>query len=499
MADFGQPVAGHNTPPQPMQQLSDLINLKRSQQALDTGVYQQQSAQATAQADQQTMKERQLLQSSMQSGKDPDGNPLKDDKGEVSTPALAAFANKYLPLTGQQVTQSIIQTQDHRLKLNDSVRQLGQNYGSDIAGILKSFQNTNATPEEIGQQLDAYAAKNPNAGKPLTDSITNAKALLANIKPDTPMPARNNGLNHTAQVFQPANVTTAQQAPQYESYTTPDGKLGTRQVNPQSNVATGQVGTPVEQGVAQGLNASTGQPNYPPASKKQPSAPVSDPRITPMPQFPTPQEAEQADLANKKWTSIRNADSNTNSGYAPTQQVYKNLMDLIKKNPSIGPGSSAWNSALSVIPPAAGLSPNAGFQEVSGYLDRLAGQNAQQAGAANQFQEKQISNSTGSTEYNPEALSEKLRFGASALEAAHGYRQAVDAFQGNNGRNAIYNQPKLDAAWTENADPIAFRLLSASKMGDKEDFNKTMENANALTLHHYRNLKLLLKGQLPNE
>ena len=87
MSDFGTPVAGHNIPPQPMQQLSDLINLKLSQQALDTGVYQQQSAQSTAQADQQTMKERQLLQSSMQSGKDPDGNPLKDDKGEVSTPA----------------------------------------------------------------------------------------------------------------------------------------------------------------------------------------------------------------------------------------------------------------------------------------------------------------------------------------------------------------------------------------------------------------------------
>ena len=167
-----------------------------------------------------------------------------------------------------------------------------------------------------------------------------------------------------------------------------------------------------------------------------------------MPQFPTPQEATQATAANDRWNQIRTADSNSNSGYAPTQQVYKNLMNLIKGGASTGPGSSAWNSALALVPPAAGLSPNAGYQEVSGYLDRLAGQNAQQAGAANQFQEKQISNSTGSTEYNPEALSEKLRFGASALEASHGYRQAVDAFQNKYGRDAVYNQPKLDAAWT---------------------------------------------------
>ena len=135
------------------------LDIQQAKQNLATGAYTQQSAQAGAQQAQQEMGERQLLQKVMLEGKDPDGNPLRDENGEVNAPALHAFASKYLPLTGQGVTQAIVNTQDARLKLNDTVRGLNQNYRNDLSGVLRSLINSNDDAAAIGAKLTPMASK----------------------------------------------------------------------------------------------------------------------------------------------------------------------------------------------------------------------------------------------------------------------------------------------------------------------------------------------------
>jgi hypothetical protein len=125
MPDFGSPVAANiqaPNPNQPIQTLSGLMNIQRQKQALQMGQQQLQVGEGEAQQAQQQMKERQLLQQAMLSGKDPDGNALKTGSGDADPIAMANFANKYMPLTGQQVQQSIINTLNNRVQLNDSVR-----------------------------------------------------------------------------------------------------------------------------------------------------------------------------------------------------------------------------------------------------------------------------------------------------------------------------------------------------------------------------------------
>src|ERR1700744_3640113 len=122
MPDFGTPVAANISTPSPtqgIQSLSGILGIAQQQQALQQGQQQLEVGQATAQSAQQQMDERQLLQGTLQSGKDPDGNPVKSADGQIDPVALSKFAGKYLPLTGQDVTQHIITTMNNKLQLND--------------------------------------------------------------------------------------------------------------------------------------------------------------------------------------------------------------------------------------------------------------------------------------------------------------------------------------------------------------------------------------------
>ena len=537
MPDFGAPVAAgiQNDPSKGLRTLSDLMGLQQQKQGLQlqstelqraqgtlqpaiaTATAQAQSAQAQAQAGQQAMAERQLLQSSMKKGTDPDGNPLIGPDGETDPVAMTRFATKHLPLTGQDVVQHIVKTQDDRLRLADSTRTLGQNYRDDMAGLLRSSigdANTPATPApDIAAKIDAYVQQQgPQAPTELTRAATYAKSLLGNLSANVPQPHQKLALLHLAQQFEPTGAVAAAQSPSVSTVTGAGGGLQPVQLNPLSPVPMGAVGGETRLGVAPQItmNPATGQPAIIGGGRGAPNpgeagaAPSGypglargskDARIQPMPTFPTPQEVAQANAANEKWTQVRQADSSPSSGYMPTKQVYANLLNIVKDNPSIGPGSPGLNRMLTFLTPF-GLSPNASYQEVAGYLDRLAAQNAAQGGVTTNFAREQAANSTGTAEFNPKALTEKLRFGAAVNEASHAYRTAADAFVGNYGRAAPYNQAKFDSAWSANADPVAFRLLSSHQLGDKKD--DIDQKVTPATLKHYRNLRdYLLKGQLP--
>lgn len=535
MPDFGSP-AVTPTPYNPnagMQRLSDVLSIQGKQQALQSGALglQQQQQQldqgaTVLQNAQQQMQERKLLQNAMQSGKDPDGNPIKGADGEVDPVAMAKFANKHLPLTGQGVQQSIIQTLDNRLGLNNAVRNLGQNYRNDISGIVRSAIGTKQTPQEISAALDAYGKQNPEAAA----AISRAKALVSSAPATLPQAQRDQALQHLAMEFQPANTTASEQQPSMGTITGPGSGVQPVQYNPNSAFPVGPIGKEMHQGVAPavGINPNTGQPytisssgvgqlpqqggpQGPSAGTGQPSQPQPMqsgkagsgasgwPRL---PAFPSPQQAQTAMDASKEADAVRAADSSPTSGYGPTRQVYTNLLGLVAKNPAIGPGSKSWNQLTSALTPL-GASANSSMQEIDAYLDRLALQNAGAAGLSTDAARHMSQSAAGSTEMNPETLKEKLRFGAATLEASHAYRTGLDNVIGTANDNPIAKRA-FDAAWSQNADINAFRLLAAKKNGDPEGFFKTMSQIQAMSPEqraliqkHMMNLNMLAKGQMP--
>jgi hypothetical protein len=264
MPDFGSPIAQNVdvNPNKGLQTLSDLMGLqqrqvaiKQAQQNLATGQFIQQQQQAEAQQQQQSMKERQLLQSSMQGGKDPDGNPLVGANGEADPVAMTKFANKYMPLTGQAVVQHIVQTQDNRLKLADTNRQLGQNYKDDLAGIVRSSMGDQNTPADapgvIQSKIDAYVQQQgPNAPAALTQAASYSKSLLQNLSGPIPDAKAKLALLHLAQQFEPTAAVAAQQGPSIGTVVGPGGGTQPVQTNPLSPVSMGAVGPEIKTGIA---------------------------------------------------------------------------------------------------------------------------------------------------------------------------------------------------------------------------------------------------------
>ena len=182
MSDFGTPVAQNiNGPAQTLPMLNNIMNLKLQRQQLQTGQYVQEQQQGAAQSAQQQMAERKLLQSSLQSGKDPDGNSLKDpNTGEINPVALTSFASKYLPLTGQDVTQHVIKTQSDLLGLHSTALGLDASQRQMLAGPIQSI-TINPTDQGLanaGSDIDALAKQHPE----MASTATFAKSLLGQIQ-----------------------------------------------------------------------------------------------------------------------------------------------------------------------------------------------------------------------------------------------------------------------------------------------------------------------------
>lgn len=263
MPDFGSPIAQNVdvSPNKSLTTLSDLMGLQQksiaisqAQQDLQTGQIIQQQQQAEAQKQQQAMGERQLLQSSMKNGKDPDGNPLVGQNGEADPVAMTRFANKYMPLTGQDVVQKIVQTQDNRLKLSDTNRQLGQNYKDDIAGIIRSSMGDQNTPPDaagiVQSKIDAYVQQQgPNAPSALSQAASYSKQLLQNLNGQVPPDKAKLALLHLAQQFEPTAAVEGQQRPAMASVTGPGGGMQPVQTNPLAPLPMGATGGEVRQGI----------------------------------------------------------------------------------------------------------------------------------------------------------------------------------------------------------------------------------------------------------
>lgn len=465
MPDFGTPVANQITatnPNQTLQTLSGVLSLKQAQQGLQLGQQQLQVGEGAAQSAQQQMDERQLLQSTMASGKAPDGTPIKDANGEIDPVAFSKFANTSLPLTGQAVTQNIISTLDNRLKLNDSIRGLGQNYRNDISGIVRSGIGAQ-DPSSVSTGLDEYAQQNPDAAP----AIARAKALIGGVSPNMPPAQRDMAFQKLATEFQPAATSAQQQAPATTMITGPGGGAQAVQVNPLSAVPQGATGPEVAQGIPLAqrsevtTNPSTG--GFAVINKNGPGQVTG---ITNPPTQnvynPSPGDREAIPGLSAEREAARQSYAAAPTAHTNNQLVLQNIDNVA----ATGPIGQKARNALSLFGVNGDSDAATAYDLVGKGLERSALQAAQSMGPnTNAGLDAQIK-ANGSLGYTPQAIKEVTKLNDALTTGVQSYQPGLERAIAADPAKGVIAKRQFDQQWGANFDPTIFKYYNAIKSGD---------------------------------
>jgi hypothetical protein len=463
MPDFGAPVANSITPPNPnqgIQSLSGLLGVAQQQQGLQQGQQQLQVGAGQAQQAQQQMQERQLLQQTMASGKDPDGNPIKGPDGEISPVAMSSFANKYLPLTGQPVVQSIVSTLDNRVKLNDSVRSLGQSYRDDISGIVRSGIGTQNPAPVVSNALDAYAAQNQDAAQ----TVARAKSLISGLSPSMPPQMRDQALQHLAMQFQPSATTAAQQTPSMVTTTGPGGGLQAANVNPNSATPVGAVGPEVAQGIPLGQRSEVGTNNLtgaPTIINRSGQGQVTSITNAPTQNIynPQPGDVQAIPGLSAEREAARAAYSSAPAMHTNNQLVLQNI-DNVQATGEVG---ATARRLLGLAPDAPAATA---YDLVGKGLERNALQSAAAMGPnTNAGLEAQVK-ANGSLGYTPSAIKEVTKLNDALTTGVQSYQPGLERAIAANPAAGVIAKRGFDQAWGANFDPNVFKYYNAIKAGD---------------------------------
>lgn len=511
--------------------LGNLLNIKQQQLGLQQGQQTLESQDIALQSARQANQERKNWIGLVQ--QDPSLHPREDGTFDTGPDTTAKIMGA-MPQTGAAKLQELAKSNSDIYSARKSLQGLNQG-AADVFGRATASMTGKDPSEQAGiaQSIIKQFPETKPYWDSLFDTITRAKGNADQIAPGNPQ-AQDAAISHVLDTFSrmPLDVKTQQEM------NTPGAlNVGGSIINPKPGVPGFPVGSKVADTtlspgeksnviIAPGSNqpvtvtktpagavanvsptqigggSASITPPAPPLSKSPaPSTGVMPIRAAPL--FPTPQDSATATAAQQRWQAVREQDSNPQSGYNATKQVYSNLVPLVAKA-KVGPGAAQFNQLTGRVATALGIPANTPYQEVSAYLDRLASQTSQSTGAATNFAREQAASATGTGEMNSDALAEKLRFGASVNEASHAYATASQAFAAKHGPSAVYNANTFDSAWTQNADPLAFRLRAAKANGDTEDYQATLKRIKDLSLpkqhavfQHYQNLSTLEAGDVP--
>jgi hypothetical protein len=501
MPDYSIPLQVNQ--PNTLGALGNLVNTAQGIQSFQSGAIQQQRLGINLQSEVQANNERKAVIAAMQSDPDLQADPTT---GLIDPAKSTAKLQQLAPQTWSYYTGNVATSNQQTAKTNDMLIGLDSDAREALSRITASHVGQN-DPSALLSDLQDWKAntKGPQAAQ-LANSIADAVGKMGNN------PQKYDSFLQTASLRAEAvpSIIAARQAGTTLLNQGPQATPTVSQPN-WSGLTYGQkAGEPIPLGAPAGWQIDSAGNLVPVAGflpgKKTPGGPpAAAPASTSLPAPPSwmnKQQAANAADAQTRWSSAQTRDVDPASGYNATSQVYSNLKSLLDKNPNTGPGANAWNQFLGRIGTGTNhtFDPNTSYQEVAGYLDRLSAQNSAATGAATNFAREQQAGATGNPEVmGPTALAEKLRFGASVNEAAHAYASASRAFLTKQGANAAYANPQMfEQAWTNNASPIAFRLMADLKNKDNADFAATAARASPQDHQQYLNLRdYLLKGLLP--
>jgi hypothetical protein len=485
--DSISPVGAMVQPPNPQQTLgtlSGLVGLQQARQNLQTGAYAQQATQAEAQQAQQKNQELQKAQAiaiqGAQSGAYDDGN------GGINRQKMANDILKVAPVYGQSQVTSLL------------------SQANEVVQNKQAHQNLSTSEQkELGDMYSSWAADPNLDNSKIIDDVERKRAA----HPDNPEYSRfltsqimhlpsgdTNQLRAIAGRWAAAATGTPQTAP--GTVATPGGTQGITQnrftgaINQgggavaapphQTTNAAGQIVNVTPGGVAS-VAPTAGSPAAGPGTGANPT---------------TAQASVQNTSAQSAAANIE--DARAIGDHAPAVRNVNDQLLQLSRETKTGPGTQTVQKLAAV----AGLPSGARYQEISAYLDRQAALSARQMGVPNTNAGLAASQSaTGTTEYTPQALQEKVKFADALNSGAMAYRQGLDKVVGTAATPDVGKYQAYRSAWSRNFDPDVFRAEDAMRRGDKEELAtlktrlgpqgmKTLAQKSA-------NLRALENGQIP--
>jgi hypothetical protein len=491
--DFGSAPVGTSVNPvgQGMQTLSDVMNVKRSQQALQTGVYQQQTAQANASQDQQKNQELQsLAQFTKQAASDP---AYHNPDGSLNVQKYQTDAMKAAPTYGQAYIGQMTNNANAMVDNRKALLGLSNEQRSTIGGYFGSVAaKPNATREDF---LDAAEQARGVSDDPQYQKAVDRMLMGAPDVRTLPTAQGSAALQQHARgiAMETGASDTAQSTPAVSMVQGPQGLVPTN-TNPQAPGGVAPVGPTQQQGVAPGANI---------VKDAYDNQFILDPqthRLTPVgggggggggSGFRQP-VAGQAQVLQ----DVENA--RAIGDHAPAVRNVNDQLLQLSNDTKTGPGTQTVQKLAAV----AGLPSGARYQEITAYLDRQAALSARQMGVPNTNAGLAASQSaTGTTEYTPAALQEKVKFADALNSGAVAYRQGLDKAVGTGPKPDLSKYQAFRGAWAQNFDPDVFRAEDAQRRGDKAELASLKQRLGPQGMQTLAqksaNLRKLEQGQIP--
>lgn len=506
MPDFGTAPVGNTVNPvgQGMQTLSEIMNVKRSQQALQTGQYQQQTAAAQAQEAQQTAGQRQSAAQFFQnydvaSHVGPDGT-IDLDKA-LTNPQLKATGDAY-----PAIAKSLIDMKNAQLDaksklagLNSTVR---QSFYQNVGGLSADADVKSGNNQGVGKVLDALDEFGQSGGPDAQRVAAIYRPLIQNLQQS----GKTDKLPEVLRNFQLQAQDAGKQTEQ--TYGTPTTVATPAAVIPgvQASAAAGGGFTPSSGAVpmppqqttnaaGQIINRSPQTGALSPAAAGGPAGPASG--APPGGINPTTAQAQTIQGAAKD-AAANIEDARAIGDHAPAVRNVNDQLLQLSSGTQTGPGTQT----VQKLAAAAGLPSGSRYQEINAYLDRQAALSARQMGVPNTNAGLAASQAaTGTTEYTPKALQEKVKFADALNSGAMAYRQGLDKAVGTGAAPDVSKYQSFRSAWSQNFDPDVFRAEDAMRHGDKAELNSLKQrlgpNGMKTLEQKSRNLRMLENGQIP--
>ena len=484
MPDFGSPVVNAGSaydPGKGIATISELMGLQQkkiaidqAQQTLQTNAYVQQQHQAAAQADQQSMQERQLLQTSLKNGKDPDGNALVGDDGEADPVAMTRFATKYMPLTGQGVVQNIVKTASDKFNLQSTGLRLDQQQRQMLQGPLQALNvdpsddNISNVRTTFGQMLEAH----PEMGK----NVAAANALLDHVAASKDPKQRAHLANSFSALLQPGTAVATQ--PQAAT------------LNDNQTISQGVVAPPEAGG------------GYQPSTKTQvqlpPTTTVLDTKGNPVaygsgkltPGQPGPALGMNllgAQLQTNAADTVKGAKENA-STYQNSQFNNNQIIRLaLDPKTTTGTGSdllSKLGGGFAALPWTSDMSSN--YDNLGHYMGQQAITQMKAAGLAGTDADKALAQSvTGDRHYTRDAVVDIARTNRALSEGGRLFNEGVQDAAKTGDPQAVND---FQQKWQSAATVDGFRIYNArrNKDQDPEGFSNTVKNLGGVNSPRYK-------------
>lgn len=464
------PVATQIQPPDPskgLSTLSSIIGIRQQQQALQTGAYEQQKAQAGAIAAQQGAKE---LQAGAKLLSDPIGNGLIDEEGNPTKDSYSIIKS-VMPTTGDDRYQSLLKTAQGHVEFRNSVQNLSQNeqgyVSSRLAGIAA---DPNAHISDVVNGINdlksqfkgtAEEASINRLVKVMKDAIDDAGDKHGMDGVRQVVNGFSRGAVGNAGITGPGGVAT----PTATTMQAPGG-LQPIQSNPMAPGGIRPIGQPLPQGIAPGtvvspMTGGVGVIN--PAGQVRPVTEVPTAGASKAPFNPSyPGQQHDIETYRNEVQSVRQE-----AQQAPLARNINAQILRLSQDARTGPGSDVWQHVIGAVGAPFGLSPSASYQEVGKFLEKNAIAAMQSMGGPpSDSRLEAAAKANGGTSFSPEALQTVTKFNDATNTALDQYRQGIDHAVGM-GQNVDYSRlPAFKAAWAKNFDVDVFRVENAIRDGD---------------------------------